>query len=972
MKTKILLLILFILPLTSQARLAMQADFAFIISNSNTEIIVNDDGSYESLSTINFKVLKEEAKAQLSLYKFQFDPSVEEMSVIEAYVENGNEKVLVNKANIQKSAIAAKKGGIVNSTEIAIPYSQIKVGSNVYVKILVKSKKGPFGKYFSQHIYWGDQLPERGSIAIRSSSPLYYKANDPKKVLAIIYNKEHDGKYWLRAQLNNLYSNVAIQELGKIPKNESTFLSVSNMDKWEDFRQVINTRYEPVLKEKLPNELVKVTSAIAENASFDQKVSTVLEYITSNYNYLGDWRGKGKYVPKLASKIAADRFGDCKDFSTLLVKMLRSMKIQADFALVERSYDPLIVSENFIPNLNYFNHMIVRVQNNEDVYWIDPTNNFSLGLENRNDISDRSAFVLGSGPKIIESIQKSNRDKKFFNNKKTYTFLSEDEADVEGVFVIEGETSRMLQDSFKDKTQNEYQEAIKQMISQSERAAFTDFQNLNTKKNAYSDLDVKYKYKTNNLNQKKDKIDELNVLNLADSSFLLSFRNSKVSDVGTTNISMIPSINNEIFYKNIYLSGKSPLGCDIKSDWVDATRKIELLPDGIVVKDFVKIKKDKLSPVDLKDVGFASVANDLAYCFVGNTINYDFGTKKHVDKNSIFENSIAHLSPTLKLEKRRQIASETMENGSSAKTKDSLSLDDTRVLLAQNLLENPNDVESLRLMGMYYKNSALIVGSDIEINSMKRALEYIEKVIALDPNLVQPVLDKISIMIELKLFLEAYMLFEQKALKFDKTKLSFLEARALMKLSNSYKISKSSKEYFDIALKNATTTKQKKSLYGLRAMNHLDNRRYQDCVENYKWAIKLDGSLAWDHGNLSICYDRLQRYDEAIQSAKNALKIMDYGAAHYYLSSAYLGKAKLEMGKKNFKEAEELLQQAVLEGPEVKVYYALTEVYLELGQEEKARAMAKTTFEYEDQYSSAQQINLELARIFKKHGIEYK
>lgn len=971
MKTKILLAILFIFPSTSQARLAMVADFPFIISDSNTEIIINDDGSYEALSTLSFKVFREEAKAQLSLYKLQFDSSEKEMSIIEAYVENGNEKILVDKANIQKSAIAAKSGGIVNNTEIAIPFSQIKLSSIVSMKIHSKHKKGPFGKYFFENIYWGDKLPEKGSMSVRSSQPLYYKSNDPMNVMNISNDKEKDGKYWLRAQLKNQHSYIAIQEMGKIPKNESTFLSISNIDKWENVRQLINARYEPVLKEKLPNELAKITSVIPENASFDQKISTVLEYITANYNYLGDWRGKGKYVPKLASKITADRFGDCKDFSTLLIKMLRSMKIQADFALVERSYDPLIISEEFMPSLDYFNHMIVRVQNNEDVYWIDPTNNFSLGLENRNDISDRNAFVLGNSPKIIESIHKTNKDKKFFNSKKTYTFLNDDEADVNGTFVVEGETSRMLQDSFKDKTQNEYQEVIKAMISQRERVAFIEFQNLNNKKNSYNDIDVKYKYKANSLNQKKEKTDEMNVLNLSDSMFLTTFRMSKVSDVGTVNISMYPSINNEIYYKNIFLSGKSPVGCDIKSDWVDATRKFELLPDGIVVKDYVKFKKDKLSPADLKDVGFSSVASDLASCFVGNEINYDFGTKKHLDRNSNFEESIANLSTAEKIAKRREIALFVMDNRSIAKTKDSLSSGEAKMLLDKNLSENPNDSETLRLIGRYYSNSALIVGKDFEINSMKRSLEYFDKAIVANPDNKLAILDKIGTLRELRDDVGALVLLE-KILMLDKSKLTFVEARKILKILYDYKNEKSAQEYFDIALKASATNKDKSSLYTFRAMNHLSNKRYQECVTNYKWGIKLDGTEAWDHGNLSICYDRLKQYDEAIQSAKNALKIKDYGAAHYYLSSAYLGKAKLEIAKRNFKEAEGLLQHAVLEGPDAYVYISLTRVYLELAQEEKARAMAKKAFEYEDHHISAGEINTHFISLFKYYGLEYK
>ena len=159
MKTKILYILLFALPITSQARLAITADFSYIISDSNTEIRINDDGSYESLSTVSFKVLKDEAKAHLSLYKIQFDSSEEEINVVDAYVENGNGKIPVDKSNIQKSAIAAKVGGIINAAEIAIPYSQVRLESKVYFKIHTKKKKGPFNNYFSDHMYWGNQLP---------------------------------------------------------------------------------------------------------------------------------------------------------------------------------------------------------------------------------------------------------------------------------------------------------------------------------------------------------------------------------------------------------------------------------------------------------------------------------------------------------------------------------------------------------------------------------------------------------------------------------------------------------------------------------------------------------------------------------------------------------------------------------------------------------------------------------------------
>jgi len=119
---------------------------------------------------------------------------------------------------------------------------------------------------------------------------------------------------------------------------------------------------------------------------------TVLEQICQKVQYLGSWLTfKGMFIPRSFEDVEKSRFGDCKDFATGTVAMLRALGIEADIALVERS----LIAVQYDPFPSWFvNHAIVKATTSTGkVYWIDPTN-YTATLSVRGDIADRPAITM--------------------------------------------------------------------------------------------------------------------------------------------------------------------------------------------------------------------------------------------------------------------------------------------------------------------------------------------------------------------------------------------------------------------------------------------------------------------------------------------------------------------------------------------------------------------------------------------------
>ncbi|MFC3682482.1 DUF3857 domain-containing protein [Hydrogenophaga luteola] len=107
------------------------------------------------------------------------------------------------------------------------------------------------------------------------------------------------------------------------------------------------------------------------------QVAAVLQYVQKNIRYLSVDVGVGSYTPSPPATVMARRFGDCKDKTLLTLTMLKALGIEARAALVNTRIREGLAQR--VPSPGAFDHVLVRVLVNGQIYWIDPTRYPQLG-----------------------------------------------------------------------------------------------------------------------------------------------------------------------------------------------------------------------------------------------------------------------------------------------------------------------------------------------------------------------------------------------------------------------------------------------------------------------------------------------------------------------------------------------------------------------------------------------------------------
>jgi hypothetical protein len=121
----------------------------------------------------------------------------------------------------------------------------------------------------------------------------------------------------------------------------------------------------------------------------------VMQAVQTRLRYLSMSLGAGGLVPRPLAEIWESGYGDCKDSSVLFVALARLCGIEAVPALVATTRGKAL--RDFLPNIEMFDHCIVRTTIAGQRYWIDPTRRYQphkLALLNR----DLLGFALPVTP----------------------------------------------------------------------------------------------------------------------------------------------------------------------------------------------------------------------------------------------------------------------------------------------------------------------------------------------------------------------------------------------------------------------------------------------------------------------------------------------------------------------------------------------------------------------------------------------
>lgn len=148
------------------------------------------------------------------------------------------------------------------------------------------------------------------------------------------------------------------------------YLVASGKSTWNE----IATKYAKLVDDKLAGaELKESAEGLANGAATPaEQVQRVLAHVRQQVRYTGIEFGEEAIIPHTPSQTLTRGYGDCKDQSTLLVGMLRSIGIEANVALINAA--ALHGTSPDHPGLDAFDHVIVFLPKLN--LWLDPTAGF--------------------------------------------------------------------------------------------------------------------------------------------------------------------------------------------------------------------------------------------------------------------------------------------------------------------------------------------------------------------------------------------------------------------------------------------------------------------------------------------------------------------------------------------------------------------------------------------------------------------
>lgn len=236
-----------------------------------------------------------------------------------------------------------------------------------------------FTKRFSSRNYWNawafqQEIPTRHSrFSLKIPAEWEYRVQNyfidiaPRKENPTSSNTQH--YVWEARNIPEYLIEPAMPPLSRIQQriefSPAFVKSWTDIGKW--YWQLANERMEPDATLKNFTETL-----LAGAATEQEKLERIFNFVREKIRYVSVSIGIGSYQPHFAGEIFKNRYGDCKDMTTLIVALARAAGISVAPVLISTWYngevDTLLVSQA------QFNHAIaVAHLADKSSIWLDAT-----------------------------------------------------------------------------------------------------------------------------------------------------------------------------------------------------------------------------------------------------------------------------------------------------------------------------------------------------------------------------------------------------------------------------------------------------------------------------------------------------------------------------------------------------------------------------------------------------------------------
>jgi transglutaminase-like putative cysteine protease len=345
------------------------------IEAATTSVDLQPDGRYVEIKEVQARVQTQAAVQQISQMPFAFDASMQRFEVTQAYtLKADGHKVDVNKDSIFTRDFPMSAGApmFADIKMVMIVFPEVTVGDSVYARVRLEQTEAMFpGHYSNFFVITPHTLVDRQSITMRAPSALHVFIDNE----GFAENRTEAGGtttyQWTAEQ-----TTVDLIEPGSVsPIDYSRRLSISTFASFSDFTKAYAAR--AAKKAEVTQPIRKLVDELTASVPTDNKreqAKRLYEWVTENIRYVGIFLGAGAVVPHAADQVLSNRYGDCKDYVTLLTALLAAKGIEARTAIINAGVS-FWVSK--LPLLQNFNHVITYVPALD--LFLDPTSGAPFG-----------------------------------------------------------------------------------------------------------------------------------------------------------------------------------------------------------------------------------------------------------------------------------------------------------------------------------------------------------------------------------------------------------------------------------------------------------------------------------------------------------------------------------------------------------------------------------------------------------------
>ena len=624
---KRILIYFIIFSSVAEARWGNREDAAVLYNFVRNLYKVEKDGTYTFEHEFKAEVIKSSGINSFTTFRLYYNGQSEKLEILFAKTINNGKEFVVDPKFIEDKPLASSHSGFDQTRQVLIAFPHVQVGSHIHIHYRLHVRIVPYQNFFSYFsLFHSVAVIMNLETKIESALPLFYKINNPKRLLKTSYriHKKKKRKYVFSSRLRRPFTAAIMDEKYWFPERDLfPWVEVTTTKKWSKMVENLVPEYEKVIVAPLPELHTKILkSAKKIKTGPEDQIDFIISSLIERIRYLGDWRPiKGGHIPRPLSVIAKTGFGDCKDLSVSLTAILQDMGFKAQVGLVYR-HGFLYGYENFrLPNASAFNHAIVRAEIGNKIFWLDPTNSISYSRGLFEDIADKPVLVLQEPKSKIAQIPKMYKDGAEVHIIQNFAITRKGLTKVKGDVHFKGRSAIPFTGGslYKSKESLDY-EFIE--FSGVDTSVLNHWKvgNYDLKSRIVKDFSVQLSYSVEKGQGLFGYWTQLGpVFRLpfpGDTSFLWNrlFYIKTRDRVSGLFLGQPRRLVLTSKLKNIKSVGNLNINCSPKSHWADFSRKVESL-EPLVVKDVYELKLPYITAKELKSREFSHFQKNIKNCF---------------------------------------------------------------------------------------------------------------------------------------------------------------------------------------------------------------------------------------------------------------------------------------------------------------------------------------------------------------------